>query len=47
MNIPSMIHKYFQACYLQFHLYKITRKIYHMMSSVYLQMGQSIQEWTK
>ena len=27
-----MIHKNFQACYLQFHLYKMTRKIHHMMT---------------
>ena len=28
-----MIHKNFQACYLQFHLYKLMRKMYHMMMS--------------
>ena len=26
-----MIHKNFQACHLQFHLYKMTRKMYHMI----------------
>ena len=31
-----MIHKNFQACYLQFHLYKMMRKMYHMMLSHYL-----------
>ena len=32
LNIASMIHKKFQACYLQFHLYKMMRKMHHMMS---------------
>ena len=30
--------KNFQACYLQFHLYKMMRKMYHMMLSHYLQI---------
>ena len=38
MNIPSMIHKNFQACYHQFHLYKMMRKMYHRMLSHYLQL---------
>ena len=38
INIPSMIHKNFQASYLQFHLYKMMWKMYHMMLSHYLQM---------
>ena len=35
-----MIHKNFQACYLQFHLYKMMRKIHHMMLGQYLQIFQ-------
>ena len=38
MNIPSMIHKNFQACCLEFHLYKMMRKMYHMMLSHNLQI---------
>ena len=38
INIPSMIHKNFQASYLQFHLYKMMWKMYHMMLSHYLQI---------
>ena len=33
-----MIHKNFQASYLQFHLYKMMWKMYHMMLSHYLQI---------
>ena len=29
-----MKHKNFQACYFQFHLYKMMRELYHMMLSV-------------
>ena len=33
MNVPLMIHKNFQAYYLQFHLYKMMKKMYHMVES--------------
>ena len=35
MNNPSMLHKNVQACYLQFHLSKMMRKMYQMMLSHY------------
>ena len=38
MNIPSVIHKNFHGCCLQFHLYMMMRKMYHTMSSHYLQI---------
>ena len=38
MNIPSMIHKNFQACYLQSDLCKMMRNMYYMMLSHYLQI---------
>ena len=35
LNIPSMIHKKFHTCYLQLHLYKMTRKVYHEVESLF------------
>ena len=42
-----MIHKIFQACYLQFHLYKMTRKMYHMMFSHYIPIQETINYVTE
>ena len=45
LNVPSMMHRNFQSCYLQFHLYEMTKKMYHMMLShywkIFLQKKQS------
>ena len=37
-NISSMARKNFQACYLQFQLYKMMEEMYHIMLSHYLQI---------
>ena len=42
-----MIHKIFQVCYLQFHLYKMTRKMYHMMFSHYIPIQETINYVTE